>query len=296
MKRIWYAVLALVLLTSALCGCSAATAEQPPAAHEDPIGEYEALAAVNNTQGIVLLIEDLAAVGDFEHAAAIVNAEYAASRYPLDMVALGAMFAGHEDAVVLEAWTGCYNYSSPVAEKKDLSTEMSELYAYNAAIRRYFEDDWSAFKYVLENANRQVSDLDSVQLARCGTAPNGKALVYFRRSVYSNWMFGASAALPIVLIPSSLDEVEYLIVIDETRTPVGTYTNGEKATRLDYIVSLIHYPSGEKIYESNPIQGGSPPRAINENQSGGVGDPPDPVEIATELETALARIEGTEEE
>ena len=34
------------------------------------------------------------------------------------------------------------------------------LSSYNAVIRQYYEDDWQAFKYVLENADRRFTDID----------------------------------------------------------------------------------------------------------------------------------------
>lgn len=285
MKKVLCAALVLILLTL-ICGCAPKTLT--PAVHEKPMEEYEALAEAGNAQAIAVLIQDLAAAEDFEQAAEVVNAESAASRYPLDIVGLGTIFAGCEDMVALETWTACYTDDSPGGEEKELEAEIEAMRVYNAAIRLYYEDDWAAFQYVLENANRCVRDMDSVRLAECGTAPDGKALVYFRRSPYSDWMLGASAALPTSLIPASLDEVEYVIMIDETLTSVGTYTNGAAAKRCDYTVSLIRYPGGEELSRSSPIEGERPPQAINENQSGGTGDPPEADSVATALEAALS--------
>ena len=103
-------------------------------------------------------------------------------------------------------------------------------------------------------------------------------------------MLSASAALPAERIPKSLGEVEYVILIEETLTPVGTYTNGGTAKRRDYTISLIRCPDGEVIGKSQPVEGGNPPRAINENQPGGTGNPPEPGSLATALERALSWI------
>ena len=168
--------------------------------------------------------------------------------------------------------------------------ELALLSAYHAVVRQFYEDDWQAFRYVLENADRQFTDADGTQLAQCGAAPNGKALIYFSHGKNGAWMLSASAALPAERIPTSLSEVEYVILIEETLTPVGTYTNGGTAERRDYTVSLIHCPDGEVLGQSQPVQGGNPPRAINENQPGGTGDPPEPDSLATALERALSWI------
>ena len=103
-------------------------------------------------------------------------------------------------------------------------------------------------------------------------------------------MLSTSAALPAERIPASLNEVEYIILIEETLTSVGTYGNGGAAKRRDYTVSLIHCPDGEVLGKSYPVEGEDPPRAINENQPGGTGDPPEAGKLASELELALSWI------
>lgn len=278
-----------VLLAAALCGCSIEASKPAPAVHEDPDGEYEALAAANNRQGISALIQDLTAVQDYTHAAAIVSAEAAALSYPVDFLALSAIFVGHEDAVKLDTWTACYLAYSRFREI-EWEQELALLSAYNAVIRSYYEDDRAAFKYVLENASREFTDTDRAQLAQCGSAPNGKVLIYFPYGKNASWMLSASAALPAERIPTSLSEVEYVILIEKTRTHVGAYTNGGSAERRDYTVSLIHCPDGEVIEKSQLIVGGDPPRAINENQSVGVGEPPQPGSVASALSAALSWI------
>ena len=294
MKKTLCLLIAILLaLGFAACGCPTEAASRTPAVHDDPAGEYAALANTGDTQGISALVWDLAAVGDYVNAASIVSAEAAASRFLANFPSLYALFAGHEDAVDLDIWTAYYlEYSK--GHTSEWEEELTLLSAYQAVVRRYYEDDWQAFKYVLENANRQFTDAGGAQLAQCGTAPNGKVLIYFSHSVNGSWMLGASAALPAERIPASLGEVEYIILIEETLTPVGTYTNGGTAKRRDYTVSLVHCPDGEVLGKSRPVQGGDPPRAINENQTGGVGDPPEPGSVATELERALSWISREE--
>lgn len=286
-KTICFCAAILLILSFAACGCSTETASRMPAVHDDPAGEYAALANTGDTQSISALVQDLAAVDDYTNAASIVSAEAAASRYFVDFPSLYAMFAGHEDALELNIWTAYYLAYSK-GHTSEWEEELTLLYAYHAVVRRYYEDDWQAFKYVLENANRQFTDAGGAQLAQCGTAPNGKVLIYFSHSVNGSWMLSASAALPAERIPASLDEVEYIILIEEALTPVGTYTNGSAAKRRDHTVSLIHCPDGEVLGKSQPVEGENPPRAINENQTGGTGDPPEPGSVATALEAALS--------
>lgn len=288
-KAVCFCAVMLLILNLAACGCSTETASRTPAVHDDPAGEYAALANTGDTQSISALVQDLAAVGDYVNAASIVSAEAAKSRFLTDFPSLYAMFAGHEDALELNIWTAYYlAYSKGHTSEWD--EELTLLSAYHAVVRRYYEDDWQAFQFVLENANRQFTDTGKTQLARCGTAPNGKALIYFSHGENGSWMLSASAALPAERIPVSLSEVEYIILIEETLTSVGTYENGGTAKRRDYTVSLIHCPDGEVLGKSYPVEGEDPPRAINENQPGGTGDPPEAGKLATELELALSWI------
>ena len=288
-KAVCFCAVMLLILNLAACGCSTETASRTPAVHDDPAGEYAALANTGDTQSISALVQDLAAVGDYVNAASIVSAEAVKSRFLTDFPSLYAMFAGHEDALNPDVWTAYYLAYSK-GHTSEWEEELALLPAYHAVVRRYYEDDWQAFRYVLENADRQFTDANGTQLAQCGTAPNGKVLIYFSHGKNGAWMLGASAALPAEYIPQSLKEVEYVILIEETLTPVGTYTNGGTAKRRDYTVSLIHCPGGEVLGKSYPVEGEDPPRAINENQPGGTGDPPEAGKLATELELALSWI------
>lgn len=290
--RIIKAVLC-ILLTVVLCGCSMEESNPTSVVHHDPVSEYETLAAANNVQGISTLIRHLAAAEDYTNSAAIVNAEAATFRYPIDFPKLSVMFAGREGTIDLQAWTPCYLAYSK-SHTSEWEQELQLLSSYNTIIRSYYQDDWAAFKYVLQNANREFTDMGGAQLSQCGSVPNGKVLIYFPHGEFGSWLLSASAALPSKRIPTSLDEVEYVILIEETRTPVGTYTNGGKAKRRDYTISLIHCPDGEVICMSQPVEGGNPPRAINENQPGGIGEPPEPGNVASELVMALSWIDRTE--
>lgn len=287
--------LTIVLLSMSLCACgvSSEATNRAPTVHDNPTDEYATLVKAGNAQGILALIQDLTSAGDYTNAAYIVNTEAGASRFLVDFLSLSTMFSGYEDTVKLEVWTAYYlAYSKGHTSKWE--EELKLLSAYHAIVRRYYEDDWQAFHYVLENANRQFSDIGKTQLAQCGSAPNGKALIYFSHGENGSWLLSASAALPAERIPTSLSEVEYIILIEETLTSVGTYANGGKAERRDYTFSLIHCPDGEVLGKSYPIEGEDPPRTINENQSGGTGAPPESDKIATELDLALSWISREE--
>ena len=292
MKR-FLTILILIALTGTLAACATPVEAPSPAVHDDPIGEYEAMAAESRFAEIGSLVTDLVSVGDYINAGEIISAEYRALRYPVDFISLASLFAGHEDAVALDAWTAGYLAFSK-GHTSEWAQEIEMLSSYNAVIRQYYEDDWQAFKYVLENADRRFTDIDEKQLAQCGTASDGKILISFPYGNNGSWMLGASAALPAERIPKSLEEVEYVIFIEETHTPVGTYTSGATAERRDYTISMIHCPDGEVIFKSQPVLGGDPPRAINENQPGGVGDAPAPGSVATELVSALLRLDRTQ--
>lgn len=68
--------------------------------------------------------------------------------------------------------------------------------------------------------------------------------------------------------------MKYVIVIEETRTPVGSYTNHTTAKRRGYTIRLFHYPDGAMIFESEPAKGEAPPGYIGGDQPGAVGDAP----------------------
>lgn len=287
--------LSIVLLSMSLCACglSSKATSRAPTVHDNPTNEYASLVKAGDTQSIFALVQDLVSAGDYTNAAYIVNSEAVESRFLMDFLSLYTMFIGYEDAVKLEVWTAYYlTFSKGHTSKWE--EELTLLSAYHAVVRRYYDDDWQAFHYVLENANRQFSDIGKTQLAQCGSAPNGKTLIYFSHGENGSWLLSASAALPAERIPTSLSEVEYIILIEETLTSVGTYENGSTAKRRNYTFSLIHCPDGEVLGKSYPIEGEDPPSAINENQSGGTGAPPEPDQIATELELALSWISREE--
>ena len=118
MKR-FLTILILIALTGTLVACATPAKEPSPAVHDDPIGEYEAMAAESRFAEIGSLVTDLVSVGDYINAGEIISAEYRALRYPVDFISLASLFAGHEDAVALDAWTAGYLAFSKVQFTRD---------------------------------------------------------------------------------------------------------------------------------------------------------------------------------
>ncbi len=293
MKRIVATMLILALVVS-LAACAGKPLEAAkPLVHDNPVEEYAALIKAGNTNGISVLVKDLAAAGDYTSLAYIVSEEAASSRLLMDFTELYTMFAGKEDMLDLDVWTTYYLAYSK-GRNSEWEQELKMISSYHSVVRQYYKDDWQVLKYVFENADRSYSDNEGAQFEQCGSAPNGKALIYFSYGQNGYWKLGASAALPDEYIPASLDEVEYIILMEETNTPDGSYANGATAYRCDYVVSLIHCPDGQVLGKSYPIEGERPPQVINENQPGGTGDPPSPEKIATEICLALSWITRSE--
>jgi hypothetical protein len=74
---------------------------------------------------------------------------------------------------------------------------------------------------------------------------------------------GLTAALPEALLPSSLEEVEYVVVLRYTTKVVGTYTNNGEAKKVLLEVSVVHYPDGKVLKTYPLIEGGDPPATIS---------------------------------
>jgi hypothetical protein len=286
------------MLAVALCGCGPKP-EEPPAVHGNPLGEYAELAAEPNDYLIERLLDDLIAVGDYENAGYIVNAEYERKGVFVDFTTLSAMFAGHEAAVNIEVWTDRYVRDNRNLEPENgdsLAARFERMRAYSAAVNQHFSTDISTFAYLLEQRacdnGVAISDSDGSRLAQCGAAAAGKVLVCLRRagSDHGTFLLSVSAALPEDRVPASLDEVEFVIWVEESTETVGHYSNGGTAKRLDYTLTLVRYPEADHMLNLGTVQGGRPPGYINGNQASATGSPPGPDKVAPMLAYALERI------
>ena len=110
-----------------------------------------------------------------------------------------------------------------------------------------------------------------------GTQPAGKALIVVCKAIGS-WelqdkarpysvALGLMNCLPVDLIPASLEEVEYIVLLTYGQTAEGYYdwAYGIRALREDGKVEVLHLPDGEKVFQSETVSGEKPPASISYN-------------------------------
>lgn len=284
-------MLIMAMLIAVLCGCASSTA---PVIYDDAVGEYEELAAQSNEYKIQKLLDDLLAAGDYENAGYIVNTEHQIPRMVYDYASLCKMFAGHEEAVDIAVWTDQYKRAvkNCTEESDDIIAGQLELVrSYHSALYKHFGDDRSALSFLLSNGPYTYKDQDHSLLSRCGTAASGKVLVYTGYSNYGNIELGLTAAMPEERLPSSPEEVEYILMLKYPRSVVGSYTNGAKALRIDLDVSILHYPEGKVLAEIGTVKGGAPPSYIGASSGDRAGSYPGAEAVMPVLAKAFKHIE-----
>lgn len=101
-----------------------------------------------------------------------------------------------------------------------------------------------------------------------GTEPAGKCLIVIDRGYYTTRSYAVAMCLmrclPPELIPGSLAEVEYVVLIQYDHTLAGRYRNGlTSAYREKGMVEMYQLPKKAKTYTSPTVQGDPPPQTIS---------------------------------
>ena len=131
---------------------------------------------------------------------------------------------------------------------------------------------------------------------QCGKDPQGKILIIVERHDYPEHnasyavLFDFENALPAKYYPSSLDEVEYIVLVSFDYQKTGNYMNSTVALREFAEVRVIRLPYQNQMYRSQRINGDSAPYSFMYS-----GNPPawksgDAPDMGSEIEAALSVI------
>ena len=113
----------------------------------------------------------------------------------------------------------------------------------------------------------------------------GKAVVYnIKGGIYTK------KGLPKKYQTDHIDEIRYLVYADKGETGVGSYTNGAKAVRIDYVLSIVDLKDWTTIAKET-FHGGSPPSTTS---SGGKkkGSAPKMSEVKEWIESEISAYEA----
>lgn len=103
---------------------------------------------------------------------------------------------------------------------------------------------------------------------QCGTDPQNKILVvvqlhdYPNRETYQAILPESMEFIPSAYYPSSLAEVEYVVLISYDYTKVGTYGYTIGALQLKARVEVLKMPSQKQVFSSGTLWGEYPPNYI----------------------------------
>ncbi len=261
MKKIFY-ILTVVTIVCVMCGC---------AVHTDPMGEYTKLEDKDDVEGIKRLIDDLIRAKDYANAGAVLTAvgkDNQIYKYNYKYDSMLESFSGLETVVGIEVWSDLYNSKliNYVNSGKDTNDQLELMHTYHELLYMHFSDTQSALAHVGEQQYMRLNAPKGEFISQCGAAAGGKALVYIAPRYGKDeeqLKLGLTAALPEALLPSSLEEVEYVVVLSYTTKVVGTYSNNGAAEKVLLEISVVHYPDGEVLKTYPAIEGEDPPPTIS---------------------------------
>ena len=113
-----------------------------------------------------------------------------------------------------------------------------------------------------------ISNLNSLY-EQCGKNPNGKILIIVQRHTYSGRatsqaiLWNLMRLLPGDYYPSSLDEVEYIVLVDYDYRKEGNYMFVTVALQEYAEVSVLRATDLAQIYISKRIDGNEPPSSFS---------------------------------
>lgn len=259
MKKAFF-ILTAVIIICMFCGC---------AVHTDPMGEYAKLEEKDDVEGIQRLIDDLIRAQDYANAGAVLTAVGSQIyKYNYKYDSMLEDFSGLETAMGIEVWSDLYNSKliNYVNAGKDTNDQLQLMRTYHELLYMHFTDTLSALAHVGDQQYMRLNAPEGEFTSQFGKAANGKALVYIAPRYGKDeeqLKLGLTAALPEELLPSSLEEVEYVVVLSYTTKVVGTYSNNGAAEKVLLEVSVVHYPEGEVLKTYPTIEGEDPPSTIS---------------------------------
>lgn len=123
-----------------------------------------------------------------------------------------------------------------------------------------------------------VDDLDSFY-QQCGENSEGKILILVKSHSYDGEVRYAVSLdlmeqLPESYIPLSLDEVEYVVLVEYDYETVGHYLGGGFALRENAYVKIYQFPGQEFKDISREIKGEDPPYTVSHRSSWYTGGAP----------------------
>lgn len=287
-------ILIAVIVMCVMCGC---------AVHTDPMGEYAKLEEKDDVEGIKRLIDDLLRAKDYTNAGAVLTAagkDNQIYKYSLKYDSMLKDFSGNETLVGIEAWSELYDRAvvDYFNAGKDTKDQLQLMRTYHELLYSHFTDTQSALGHVGDQQYMRLNAPEGEFISQCGKAADGKALVYIAPRYEKDeeqLKLGLTAALPEALLPSSLEEVEYVVVLSYTTKVVGTYSNNGEARKVFLEVSVVHYPEGKVLKTYPVIEGGDPPTSISVtsgNTQGKTGSDPGGAAMAPVIAEALDFISG----
>ncbi len=302
MKKAMVTIIVFILL-GIVYGCNTPgpmTQSLVPTATADPMEQYERLAGQGDSDATLGLVNALVANGEYTKAGDIVAEEHKEGRM-MEYLLLCRMFEGHEDSVALPVWDTQYADTCDRYERAATETiedRMALMGSYHRILYKHFESTADTLEHAL-SVKAACFDSNGKLLAPCGTAGKKKALVYINNNNACSISLSMTAALPEAMIPSTLEEAEYVVMLEYTARVVGRYTNGDAARRVDADVSILHYPDMEMLYAGDTVSGGDPPQSIKttkDSAQGASGSYPSDAEVAKVLASAFQYIKGLSED
>ncbi|GEM_PF-4245424 len=159
----------------------------------------------------------------------------------------------HEESVeglnkMLEAtyYARLADYDSARVVRDELSVDYSTDETYLTAFRNVTVSDWMDEELL---ANCKGEGTGKVLIAEKGAGSGNSCKVLLSDMVY---------ALPVDRVPKSLDEVEYVLFIDDDYDTVGVYSNGAIGIRYKITLKVKQFPGGDVVYDSGLLIGDDP--------------------------------------
>ena len=128
------------------------------------------------------------------------------------------------------------------------------------------------YEHTIDSSLTIVVDSRESIISMCGSNPNGKILIITENMGYSVSSptkycaidLEAMSFLPEKYYPDSLDEVEYVIILEFNYKIDGTYwgSGGSKGIQESAVLSLYQLPKNRRLYTSGKKTGPSSPFTI----------------------------------
>jgi hypothetical protein len=284
-------ILALVFMVCAGCG------------KFDPMKQYGELSknGSKNKDRIQNLVERCIRKEYFEDAGKILSEELKAYRdYSYTLSDLQAQFRGHEQALDMAVWVNGFKESvnDDGYRKEQADGVFKILKDYNSIVYKHFADTEAALKFLTGKKlkDEYYEDREGTLLSLCGKTPKGKGLVYIVGPENSSSRINLSmmAGMPTDILPSSLDQVEYIVYMEYSQSRIGHYDNGGSAIRIDCTIRLEHLPDGKVLKTYAKANGGPPPEIISapaKSSQGASGAYPRELDILYTLKSAFEYIQ-----